>query len=421
MSAFSLLFIAVISLSFSAFFSGMEIAFISSSKLKIELDNKKGLFSAKILSFFSSKPAWFIAAMLIGNNTALVIYTLYVTDLIEPYLLTFNLNNNIVLLLQTLFSTFFILLFAEFLPKAIFRLNPNSTLRIFSLILFVFYVFLWPLTALVVFLSNVILKLFGNHESLNKVSFKKTDLDLYINELKKDLDEGEEMEHDVKIFHNALSFSEVIARDCMVPRNGIVSLEINDKVEDLKKLFLDSGHSRILIYKDNIDNIIGYVHSLELFKIPISIKSMLIPVSIVPESMSGIKLLEDFIDKKRSVSVVVDEYGGTSGILTMEDIIEEIFGEIDDEHDQEEFIHKELKENVFLFSGRLEIDFINEKYRLKLPVKEDYETLSGMIVSFAETIPKRREIFKIENYELLVLEVDDTKISKVQLTVESID
>ncbi|MBF70471.1 MAG: hemolysin [Crocinitomicaceae bacterium] len=421
MSAFSLLFIAVISLSFSAFFSGMEIAFISSSKLKIELDNKKGLFSAKILSFFSSKPAWFIAAMLIGNNTALVIYTLYVTDLIEPYLLTFNLNNNVVLLVQTLFSTFFILLFAEFLPKAIFRLNPNSTLRIFSLILFVFYVFLWPLTALVVFLSNVILKLFGNHESLNKVSFKKTDLDLYINELKKDLDEGEEMEHDVKIFHNALSFSEVIARDCMVPRNEIVSLEINDTVEDLKKLFLDSGHSRILIYKDNIDNIIGYVHSLELFKIPISIKSMLIPVSIVPESMSGIKLLEDFIDKKRSVSVVVDEYGGTSGILTMEDIIEEIFGEIDDEHDQEEFIHKELKENVFLFSGRLEIDFINEKYRLKLPVKEDYETLSGMIVSFAETIPKRRETFKIENYELLVLEVDDTKISKVQLTVEPID
>tara|TARA_Y100000994_G_scaffold244655_1_gene244872 strand:- start:1787 stop:3052 length:1266 start_codon:yes stop_codon:yes gene_type:complete len=421
MSAFSLLFIAVISLSFSAFFSGMEIAFISSSKLKIELDNKKGLFSAKILSFFSSKPAWFIAAMLIGNNTALVIYTLYVTDLIEPYLLTFNLNNNVVLLVQTLFSTFFILLFAEFLPKAIFRLNPNSTLRIFSLILFVFYIFLWPLTALVVFLSNVILKLFGNHESLNKVSFKKTDLDLYINELKKDLDEGEEMEHDVKIFHNALSFSEVIARDCMVPRNEIVSLEINDTVEDLKKLFLDSGHSRILIYKDNIDNIIGYVHSLELFKIPISIKSMLIPVSIVPESMSGIKLLEDFIDKKRSVSVVVDEYGGTSGILTMEDIIEEIFGEIDDEHDQEEFIHKELKENVFLFSGRLEIDFINEKYRLKLPVKEDYETLSGMIVSFAETIPKRRETFKIENYELLVLEVDDTKISKVQLTVEPID
>ena len=421
MTALSLLFIAAISLSFSAFFSGMEIAFISSNKLKIELDNKKGLFSARILSFFSSKPAWFIAAMLIGNNTALVIYTLYITNLIEPYLLTFNFNNNLVLLIQTLFSTFFILLFAEFLPKAIFRLNPNYTLRFFSLILMFFYIFLWPLTALVVFLSNVILKLFGNHEALNKVSFKKTDLNLYINEIKTDLEEGEEMEHDVKIFHNALSFSEVIARDCMVPRNEIISLEINDKLEDLKKLFIDSGHSRILIYKENIDNIIGYVHSLELFKIPISIKSMLIPVSIVPESMSGIKLLEDFIEKKRSVSVVVDEYGGTSGILTMEDIIEEIFGEIDDEHDQEEFFHKELNENSYLFSGRLEIDFINEKYRLKLPVKEDYETLSGMIVSFAETIPKKSETFTIDHYELKVLEVEDTKITKVQLTVQITD
>ena len=196
------------------------------------------------------------------------------------------------------------------------------------------------------------------------------------------------MEHDVKIFHNALSFSNVIARDCMVPRNEIVALELNDNIEELKKTFIDSGYSRIIIFKENIDNIIGYVHSIEQFKIPVSIKSMLIPLSIVPESMPGIKLLEDFIDKKRSVSVVVDEYGGTSGILTMEDIIEEIFGEIDDEHDQEEFTHKIINDNTFLFSARLEIDFISEKYRLKLPVKEDYETLSGMIISFAETIPE---------------------------------
>ena len=242
-------------------------------------------------------------------------------------------------------------------------------------------------------------------------------MDLYINELKKDLEIGEEMEHDVKIFHNALSFSEVIARDCMVPRNEIVALEINDKIEALKELFLESGHSRIIIYRKNIDNIIGYVHSIELFKTPISIKSMLIPISIVPESISGIKLLEDFIDKKISVSVVVDEYGGTSGILTMEDIIEEIFGEIDDEHDQEELIHRELTENKFLFSARLEIDFINEKYRLKLPVKEDYETLSGLIIYFAETIPEKGSTFKIENFEFKILEVDETKISKVQLLV----
>ena len=417
MSTLFLFLFALLGLIFSAFFSGMEIAFISSSKLKIELDNKKGQFSAKILSFFSSKPAWFIAAMLIGNNIALVIYTLYVAELIEPYLTSLALNSSIILLFQTLFSTFFILLFAEFLPKSIFRLNPNYTLRIFSLILFVFYIILWPITAFVVNLSTSILKLFGNEESINKVSFKKTDLDLYINELKKDLEIGEEMEHDVKIFHNALSFSEVIARDCMVPRNEIVALEINDKIEALKELFLESGHSRIIIYKENIDNIIGYVHSIELFKTPVSIKSMLIPISIVPESISGIKLLEDFIDKKISVSVVVDEYGGTSGILTMEDIIEEIFGEIDDEHDQEELIHRELTENKFLFSARLEIDFINEKYRLKLPVKEDYETLSGLIIYFAETIPEKGSTFKIENFEFKILEVDETKISKVQLLV----
>ena len=417
MSTLFLFLFALLGLIFSAFFSGMEIAFISSSKLKIELDNKKGQFSAKILSFFSSKPAWFIATMLIGNNIALVIYTLYVAELIEPYLTSLALNSSIILLIQTLFSTFFILLFAEFLPKSIFRLNPNYTLRIFSLILFVFYIILWPITAFVVNLSTSILKLFGNEESINKVSFKKTDLDLYINELKKDLEIGEEMEHDVKIFHNALSFSEVIARDCMVPRNEIVALEINDKIEALKELFLESGHSRIIIYKENIDNIIGYVHSIELFKTPISIKSMLNPISIVPESISGIKLLEDFIDKKISVSVVVDEYGGTSGILTMEDIIEEIFGEIDDEHDQEELIHRELTENKFLFSARLEIDFINEKYRLKLPVKEDYETLSGLIIYFAETIPEKGSTFKIENFEFKILEVDETKISKVQLLV----
>ena len=421
MSTLFLISIAAISLSFSAFFSGMEIAFISSSKLKIELDYKKGLFSAKILSFFSSKPAWFIAAMLIGNNTALVVFTLYVADLVEPYLLTFNINSTLVLLIQTLFSTFFILLFAEFLPKAIFRLNPNYTLRFFSVILFIIYVFLWPLTAVVVFLTNTILKVFGNKESIDKVSFKKTDLDLYIKELKTDLEEGEEMEHDVKIFHNALSFSEVIARDCMVPRNEIIALEINDNIEDLKNLFLESGHSRIIIYKDNIDNIIGYVHSIELFKIPISIKSMLIPLSIVPESMSGIKLLEDFIEKKRSVSVVVDEYGGTSGILTMEDIIEEIFGEIDDEHDQEELIHEMIEEKKFIFSARLEIDFINEKYRIQLPVKEDYETLSGMIIYYAETIPESGSNINIESFNFKIIEADDTKISKVQLSISKDD
>ena len=411
-------FFIFLSLTFSAFFSGMEIAFISANKLKIELDNKKGEWSAKILSFFSKKPAWFIASMLIGNNVALVIYSIYMADLLYPALFNLGFSNTWILLSQTIFSTFFILIFAEFLPKAIFRLNPNSVLKVFSISLILLYFLLLPITFFVVSLSNLILKFFGkNSDKSDKISFRKTDLDQYLEELKKDLSDDEEMEHDVKIFHNALSFSEVIARDCMVPRNEIIALEINDEIQVLKELFLKTGYSRILIYKDNIDNIIGYVHSIELFKLPKNIKSALLPVGIIPESMSANKILEDFIAKKIGVMVVVDEYGGTAGILTMEDIIEEIFGEIDDEHDQEEHDHHLIDKETYLFSARLEIDFINEKYRLKLPVKEGYETLSGMIVYYAETIPEKGAIFSIENYELKVLEVDETKISKVQLKV----
>ena len=412
------IFFIFISLTFSAFFSGMEIAFISANKLKIELDNKKGEWNAKILSFFSKKPAWFIASMLIGNNVALVIYSLYMADLLYPILHNIGFSNTLILLFQTIFSTFFILIFAEFLPKAIFRLNPNTILKVFSVALIIIYFSLWPVTFFVVSLSNIILMFFGkNGDKSDKISFRKTDLDQYLEELKKDLSDGEEMEHDVKIFHNALGFSEVIARDCMVPRNEIIALEINDNIKLLKEQFLDTGYSRILIYKDNIDNIIGYVHSIELFKKPKNIKSVLLPVGIIPESMSANKILEDFISKKRGVMVVVDEYGGTAGILTMEDIIEEIFGEIDDEHDNSVVDHKQINENQYVFSARVEIDFINEKYRLELPEKEDYETLGGLIINRAETIPNKDDSFLINNYKILVLEVEENKIIKVGVEV----
>ncbi len=412
------IFFIFASLVFSAFFSGMEIAFISANKLKIELDNKKGEWSARILSFFSRKPAWFIASMLIGNNVALVIYSIYMADLLYPILNNFGLSNTWILLSQTIFSTFFILIFAEFLPKAIFRLNPNAILKVFSIALIILYFLLWPITFLVVRLSNIILMLFGkNANQSDKISFRKTDLDQYLEELKKDLSEGEEMEHDVKIFHNALGFSDVIARDCMVPRNEIVALEINDEIKTLKQLFLETGYSRILIYKDSIDNIIGYVHSIELFKLPKNIKSVLLPVGIIPESMSANKILEDFIGKKRGVTVVVDEYGGTAGILTMEDIIEEIFGEIDDEHDNSAVDHIQVNENQYIFSARVEIDFINEKYRLQLPEKEDYETLGGLIINYAETIPNKDDSFFISNYKIIVLEVEENKIIKVGIEV----
>ncbi|MFL2585658.1 MAG: hemolysin family protein [Parvicellaceae bacterium] len=415
-----LFLLVVLSLTFSAFFSGMEIAFISANKLKIEIDNKKGEWSAKILSFLSNNPAWFIAAMLIGNNIALVVYTLYMADLLFPLLNSWGLNSTGILLIQTLFSTFFILIFAEFLPKAIFRLNPNAVLRVFSLALIIFYFLMWPITVIVVFLTKLTLKFFGKQDgNKNDISFKKTDLDQYLEELKNDLDEDQEMEHDVKIFHNALSFSEVIARDCIVPRNEIIALEINDTIAELKKLFLETGFSRILIFKDNIDNIIGYVHSIELFKRPKNIKSIIMPVGIIPEAMLANKILEDFIEKKRGVSVVVDEFGGTSGILTMEDIIEEIFGEIDDEHDKDGFTHEQISDNKYVFSARTEIDFINEKYRLGLPEREDYETLGGLIIHYAETIPEKGASFTIDNFEVVVLEVEDNRIIKAGVKVNN--
>ena len=417
-----LLLLVVVSLIFSAFFSGMEIAYISANKLKIELDNKKGEWSAKILSFLSKSPAWFIAAMLIGNNIALVIYTLYMADLLSPLLNNWGFNSTSILLIQTIFSTFFILVFAEFLPKAIFRLNPNRVLKVFSLLLVIFYFLIWPVTALVVYLTKFALKFFGKEDGNNqKISFGKTDLNQYLEELKNDLNEDQEMEHDVKIFHNALSFSEVIARDCMVPRNEIIALEINDSIDELKELFLKTGFSRILIYKENIDNIIGYVHSIELFKIPKNIKSVLLPVGIIPESMIGNNILEDFIDKKRGVLVVVDEFGGTSGIITMEDIIEEIFGEIDDEHDKDPLTHEQISDNKYVFSARVEIDFINEKYRLNLPEKEEYETLGGLIIHFAETIPQKGASFLVDNYEVVVLEVQENRILKVSVKDNSSD
>ena len=417
-----LLLLVVVSLVFSAFFSGMEIAYISANKLKIELDNKKGEWSSKILSFLSKSPAWFIAAMLIGNNIALVIYTLYMADLLSPLLNNWGFNSTSILLIQTIFSTFFILVFAEFLPKAIFRLNPNRVLKVFSLLLVIFYFLIWPVTALVVYLTKFALKFFGKEDGNNqKISFGKTDLNQYLEELKNDLNEDQEMEHDVKIFHNALSFSEVIARDCMVPRNEIIALEINDSIDELKELFLKTGFSRILIYKENIDNIIGYVHSIELFKIPKNIKSVLLPVGIIPESMIGNNILEDFIDKKRGVLVVVDEFGGTSGIITMEDIIEEIFGEIDDEHDKDPLTHEQISDKKYVFSARVEIDFINEKYRLNLPEKEEYETLGGLIIHFAETIPQKGASFLVDNYEVVVLEVQENRILKVGVKDNSSD
>ena len=414
--------ILVSTLAFSAFFSGMEIAFISANRIKIELDNKKGEVKGRILSYFSNQPSWFIGTMLLGNNIALVVYSIYMAEWIEPMLLARSLSPTLVLLIQTLISTFFILVFAEFLPKAIFRINPNGVLNLFSIPLILLYVLLWIPTAGIVSLSRLMLYFVGKkHNPKQKVGFEKIDLDHYLEELRTDLDVDEEMEHDVKIFHNALGFSEVIARDCMVPRNEIIALEIEDSISELRQKFTETGLSKILIYKDSIDHIIGYVHSIELFKHPEHIKSILLPVNIIPESINANKILEEFITTKRSLAIVVDEFGGTSGMVTMEDVIEEIFGEIDDEHDHEDLIHQQISDVEFIFSSRLEIDFINEKYRLDLPEAEDYETLGGLVIHYSESIPKKGETFIIKGFKFIISEVTEFKIVKIQLIVLSSD
>ena len=415
----------IFSLVCSAFFSGMEIAFISANRLKIELDNKKGGYKAKLLAYFAKKPEWFIGTMLLGNNVSLVVYSWFMGFILKPEIEALILGIGwidsaaLVLFVQTLISTIFILVFAEFLPKAFFRINPNGTLSFLAVPLILIYGVLWVPTLLVIVVAEGLMFFFikDKSERSDKVAFEKIDLDNYLDELTKEVPDVKELENEVKIFHNALGFSDVIARDCMVPRNEIIAFEINEAIHELKDKFIETGLSKILIYRDNIDNIIGYVHCLELFKQPKQIKTILLPISIVPESISANKILEEFIKKNRSIAIVVDEFGGTSGMVTMEDVIEEIFGEIDDEHDLDDQDHKQLSENEFEFSGRTEIDFINEKYRLNVPELEEYETIGGMIIHHTESIPSKGDLISIENFKILIKEVSKTRVELVRFIV----
>ncbi len=408
----------IITLVFSAFFSGMEIAFVSANRLKIALDDKQGGISARILSYFDKKPARFIGAMLLGNNAAIVAYSMLMAILLEPVIRDYlTANELLVLLIQTIITTLIVLLFAEFLPKAIFRINPNRALRVMVYPLITIYVLLWVPTMITIGIAELLLKIFiRRDDGEDKVVFEKVDLDNYLDEHRA-VQNPEEIEHEVKIFHNALNFSEVIARDCMVPRNEIIAFELEDSLEDLRQKFIETGLSKILIYRDSIDNIIGYVHSYELFKSPDSIKSVLLPVSIIPESITANKILEELIKKNRSIALVVDEFGGTSGMITMEDVIEEIFGEIDDEHDHGDISNRMINEFEFELSGRAEIDFINEKFRLHIPESEEYETLSGFIISNTESIPKPEEVIVIGDYIITVKESSNTRIEMVYLRI----
>ncbi len=414
-------FLAIfISLLLSAFFSGMEIAFVSSNKLRLELSKKKEGFTSHILSIYTENPGQYIVTMLIGNNIALVIYGIIMAMILEPVISTITNSDTSILAIQTILSTLLILVVAEFIPKTIFRINANGLLKIFSIPIFLFYIIFYPISKFTIWLSRIILKVFMRikltEKSDNRV-FGKPDLDYLVSEAQEDINQDQKEDPNLKIFQNALDLSNVKLRECMIPRTELVALKETTSVEELRQIFIDSGLSKILIFKKSIDNIIGYVNMKDLFGKVTNIKPYIVPIEIVPESMHANKLLKMFVDEKTKIALVVDEFGGTSGIVTIEDILEEIFGEITDEHDTIELVEKTIHENEFIFSGRLEIDYLNEKYKLKLPKKDDFETLAGLIFYHYESIPKLNHHIDIGLYSFKVLKVSETRIELVQLNI----
>jgi len=409
--------IVVTTLIFSAFFSGMEIAYVSANRLKAELDKKAHKLSAKIVSRLMQKPNQYIASMLIGNNVSLVVYSLFMAAFLEPFLLYWTTSTGLILLSQTIISTLIILVFAEFLPKAFFVSNPNIFLRIFAIPVYFFYIILFPIAQFSIALSNIFLRLFGikPQRTQQQLSFSKIDIDYFVNEYVNPEEKEEEIQHELKIFQNALDFSAVKLRECMVPRTEMMALAQDTSIETLKQTFIETGFSKILIFRDDIDNIIGYVHSSDLFKFPQSIKDILHKVPIVPETKSAKELLSQLIKEHKSIAVVVDEFGGTAGIITVEDIIEEITGEIEDEYDTPDLIEKVISDNEYIFSGRAEIDYLNEKYQLNLPESDDYETLAGLILSNYANIPKNNETIELQPFHFTVLKATPVKIELVKL------
>lgn len=404
------------SIIFSAFFSGMEIAFVTSNKLKIELDKKLGFFPAKLLSYFNKNQSKFISAMLVGNNIALVIYGIFMAKALEPKLFMLFESEITVFIAQTIISTILILFTAEFLPKSLFRINPNKLLNFFVLPVSLIYAILFPFVWVVLLFSNLILKyILRINPKDNELSFGLVDIDNYLKTVTGNADNNSDIETEVQIFQNALDFSKVKARECMIPRTELEAIEENGKIEELTQKFIETGYSKILVYKENIDNIIGYVHSYALFENPQNLKQITRPVSLIPESMPANEILELFTKEKKSVAVVVDEFGGTSGIITIEDVIEELFGDIEDEHDLEDSIERQLSETEFIFSARLEIDYLNDKYQLQIPESDEYETLAGYIINIHQSIPQKNEVISTPQFLITTRVVAKNKIEIVHL------
>ncbi len=409
----------LITMAFSAFFSGMEIAFVSVDKLRFEMDRKAGITSS-IISYFLRNPNNFISTMLVGNNIALVIYGILMAQIIEVNLLAGIISNHFVMVLvQTVISTLIILVTGEFLPKTLFKINPNLMLKVFAVPLFICYVILFPISKLASGLSYLFLRLLGmkvNKEASAK-AFGKVDLDYFIQTSIENADSEEELDAEVKIFQNALDFSNIKIRDCIVPRTEVVAVDLTTTLEDLKNLFVESGISKIIVYDGNIDNVVGYIHSSEMFRNPVDWRNNVKDVPIVPETMAAHKLMKLFMQQKKTIAVVVDEFGGTAGIVSLEDLVEEIFGDIEDEHDNTSYVCKQIGEHEYVLSARLEIEKVNETFGLDLPESDDYLTVGGLILNRYQSFPKLHEVIEVDKYQFKIIKVTATKIELVRLKV----
>ena len=408
----------LLTLLFSAFFSGLEIAFVTSNKLRFELDKKQRNLTSSILSIFYRNPQQFISTMLVGNNICLVIYGLLMAQTMNPWLSPLG-SQFLITLIQTILATIIVLFTGEFLPKAIFRLNPNLFLRIFSWLLLLFYIVLYPISRFSTWVSIKILSLFKvkvNSSTKDNV-FSRIDLNYLIQESFENPESEKELENEVKIFQNALDFSNVKLRDCFVPRTEIIALDYESDTETLKETFIETGFSKILIYKGDIDNIVGYIHQSEMFEHQNDWKKQINQIPIVPENMAAQKLMKMFLSQKKSIAVVVDEFGGTAGIVTLEDIMEEIFGEIEDEHDIQDYIAEKISDNEFLLSGRLEVETINERFGLEIPESDDYETIAGFVLHNHQHFPKLNEVIRIEKYSIKCMKVSNNRVELVKLII----
>lgn len=414
--------IIILCLILSAFFSGMEIAFISSNKIYLEIEKKQDNFLSQILTKLTENPSKFIASMLIGNNVALVVYGFYMGDVVLHWIIGFGFQFSYLttILVQTLISTFIVLITAEFFPKVFFQIYANSLIKVFAVPAYLFYRLFYYISTFFIWISDFVLKKFFKTEGDQvQLYFSKIELGNYITEQMNSVEDDDEVDSEIQIFQNALEFSGVKARDIMTPRTEIVSIDLFDTVSDLKELFIETGYSKIVVSQNSLDDIVGYVHSFDLFKKPKTIKSVLMTVEFVPQTILIKDALDLLIKKRKNVAVVLDEYGGTSGIITIEDIVEELFGEIEDEHDlDEELIEQELGEDKYLFSTRLDVEYLNETYKLMIPEEDSYGTLGGFIVNSTKEIPQKGEKIVIGKYHFVIEQASNNKIELVRLTIK---